>query len=464
MSSDNYKYYEVAERIRKHIKDNMLNAGSRLPGIRIFAKEYDVSKNTVIKALEYLSDLKLVELKEKHGAYVTWQAWIGEANDDFWYRFSAYDSYTDTNLNLMKHVNSVSSDKISTGTAMFSEEFNADTYLSYAVKDLYRRIIDEKLANRLAEVPKVKEAICRHLMTKGIVAEPENILLTNGVRHGVAISLMTLLSKNATLITEKPTGVDGAHYASMAGARHLPVEMDNEGIDVSKIKQIRHRNRAVLLTSTIHQYPTGIDMSKRRKLELLDTCKELQIPIIEMDFFSDCIHGELLRAIDENTVIYCGTIRHTFSLGLNVGWVVVPKCMMAKFTTMLIKNHMYRDTITHTILESLLSNGYYYSFLRHSASLVKDRVELTNTLLKEHLHPYVTWEEKNSKILYWLNFNDIDVKSLFEKLPNIISAQGSIFDSDYKNYLSFCPMSLKEDELQYFVHSISSKIREVSLS
>ena len=79
------------------------------------------------------------------------------------------------------------------------------------------------------------------------------------------------------------------------------------------------------------------------------------------------------------------------------------------------------------MLEALLSNGYYYSFLRNTASLFNDRVELANRLLEEYLSPYVSWERKNAQFYYWLRFDNVDTELLFDKLGEFILIEGRFF-------------------------------------
>lgn len=63
-------YEEVAEKIKQYIKDNRMEKGSKLPSERKLAEVFGTSRNVIREALKLLVEKKVIEVREKSGAYV----------------------------------------------------------------------------------------------------------------------------------------------------------------------------------------------------------------------------------------------------------------------------------------------------------------------------------------------------------------------------------------------------------
>lgn len=63
-------YEEVAEKIKQYIKDNRMEKGSKLPSERKLAEIFGTSRNVIREALKLLVEKKVIEVREKSGAYV----------------------------------------------------------------------------------------------------------------------------------------------------------------------------------------------------------------------------------------------------------------------------------------------------------------------------------------------------------------------------------------------------------
>jgi GntR family transcriptional regulator of bglA len=64
------KYELVAQYIQQFIKDNSFQAGDKLPNVETFKNKYEVSKSTVIKALEELEKNGIIFQTQGSGIYV----------------------------------------------------------------------------------------------------------------------------------------------------------------------------------------------------------------------------------------------------------------------------------------------------------------------------------------------------------------------------------------------------------
>ncbi len=66
----NNKYYDIYLQLKQNILDNIYTEGELLPSENALAKEFDVSRETIRKALEYLSQDGLIQKKQGKGSIV----------------------------------------------------------------------------------------------------------------------------------------------------------------------------------------------------------------------------------------------------------------------------------------------------------------------------------------------------------------------------------------------------------
>lgn len=63
-------YCEVKTKIKQYVLQNDLKAGDKLPSERMLAESFNVGRNIVREALKLLSEERVIEIRERAGAYV----------------------------------------------------------------------------------------------------------------------------------------------------------------------------------------------------------------------------------------------------------------------------------------------------------------------------------------------------------------------------------------------------------
>jgi hypothetical protein len=123
---------------------------------------------------------------------------------------------------------------------------------------------------------------------------------------------------------EEP-GYPGARRALLrAGARLVPVRVDEQGLDVEA--GARQANDARLaVVSPSHQFPLGVPMSLARRLALLKWARSARAWVIEDDYDSEFRYGArpipCLHGLDvDGRVIYVGSFSKTLFPALRLGF------------------------------------------------------------------------------------------------------------------------------------------------
>src|SRR6202522_544832 len=182
-----------------------------------------------------------------------------------------------------------------------------------------------------------REAIAEYLGTvRAVRCDASQILVTTGSQLGLQLSAQVLLDPDDPVWIEEP-GYHGARHALMtAGAKLIPVPVDQEGLNIAEGIRRAPKARAVYITPS-HQYPLGWTMSATRRMMLLNWATRSGAWIIEDDYDSKYRFGgrpiASLQGLDTDArVIYIGTFNKVVFPSWRGGYVVTRKDLAPSFS------------------------------------------------------------------------------------------------------------------------------------
>jgi GntR family transcriptional regulator/MocR family aminotransferase len=186
-----------------------------------------------------------------------------------------------------------------------------------------------------------------------------------------------LLNENEELGVEDP-GYLGARLAfAAAGARVVPVAVDQEGMSVEELMRSAPQARAVYITPS-HQYPLGMVMSAGRRMRLLNWAASSGAWIIEDDYDSEYRFGSYpigsLQGMDGDArVIYVGTFSKVMFPALRLGYVVAPPDLVSAFAGALDAAGIFSSPLYQTVLTDFIQEGHLARHIRRMRMLYMER-------------------------------------------------------------------------------------------
>src|SRR5262249_48441952 len=173
----------------------------------------------------------------------------------------------------------------------------------------------------------LREALADHLgLTRGVVADPERIIVVSGAAQGVDLLARVLAGTHARRVAVEDPSLDSQpQRLRLSGLEAVGQPVDGDGLVVDGIDA-----DAVLVTPA-HQFPTGAVLSGVRRRELLGWARSRGALVIEDDYDAEFRYDRepvrALQGLDPGCVVYLGTASKTLAPALRLAWLVLPHCL-----------------------------------------------------------------------------------------------------------------------------------------
>jgi GntR family transcriptional regulator/MocR family aminotransferase len=361
------------EQLRSAILDGRLKAGTRLPSSRDFAAHYKLSRGTVVSAFEQLHSEGFLSTRVGSGT------WVNELPE-----------YAHRSKKLLPAVVCLPSPLSGLSFPNPAPPFRShEPALSEFPTDIWARLssrcIRRASTSLLAQRdprghPALRKALAQYLGTsRGVNCDADQIVIVSGVQQALDILARVLLKSGDSVWMEDP-GYFGAVTAfHNAGARIVPVPIDEQGISVDVGKRHTPRAKGVYVTPA-HQFPLGVMMSLERRLEVLSWALKAGAFVIEDDYDGEYrLEGypvSVLQHFDKNeSVILVGSFNKLLFPSLRVGYMVLPKRLIDTVLAFRFGIDLNAVGLEQSILADFIEGGHMGRHMRRMRELYADRLQ-----------------------------------------------------------------------------------------
>ena len=252
---------------------------------------------------------------------------------------------------------------------------------------------------------------------RAVRCDPEQIVIVSGAQQAIDLSLRVLLDPGEAVWVEDP-GYLGARAALNAvGATIIPVPVDRSGLMVSEGLAAAPKARAAYITPS-HQYPTGVVMSMRRRLDILAWARDHDAWIIEDDYDSEFRYVgrplASLQGIDSDArVIYVGTLSKMLFPGIRIGFAVVPHDLLDVFRGAKFVTDRQPPTLLQAMTTDFMRQGFLNAHIRRVRQRYREARDVVVEAIKKHMGDLVDVEIPECgiqlAIFFKKNISDVDV-------------------------------------------------------
>lgn len=171
----------------------------------------------------------------------------------------------------------------------------------------------------------------------------------------------------------------GMHYPV------TPISVDSNGINIDELYT---SSANIVYVTPSHQYPLGIVMPIKRRLELLNWANAaVEHYIIEDDHDSEFRYKgkpiPSLQGIDtSNKVIYLGTFSRAIAPAIRIGYMVLPELLLKIYTKHLYYYSSTVSRVDQNIMTHFITGGYFERHLNKMRKIYKNKHDLLIQNLK----------------------------------------------------------------------------------
>ncbi|MCW0215787.1 MAG: PLP-dependent aminotransferase family protein [Pseudonocardia sp.] len=304
----------LTERVRLLVLDGRLPLDTRVPAERELATALDVSRTTVAAAYDTLRAAGFLHSRRGAGSWTRIPSGPPGGADTP----TPFSPVTDESL------------------------FDLATAAMPSPSDVLRRAaagaltdLDAHLGGHgytLTGLPVLRAAIARRFTDRGLPTAPEQILVTSGAQHAIALLLALFTGPGERVVVEHPTYPNALDAIRGRGCRPVPVALGPDPGRAWDLDQLTAtvRDTAPALAYLIPEFqnPTGAVMGTDARAGVVDLARRTRTPLIVDETLAElpldveaalpvAAHG----AQDGSSVITVGSASKVFWGGLRIGWI-----------------------------------------------------------------------------------------------------------------------------------------------
>ncbi|GAB3800595.1 PLP-dependent aminotransferase family protein [Humibacter antri] len=355
--------------LRDATTDGRLKPGARLPATRVLSAELGLSRGTVAEAYRRLAEEGVLDANRGAGTVVasSTSAPAKRQRDDARDRTGVLD--------------------ISAGLPDLSA-FPRAAWLRAE-----REVLDTAGARELGYSPpqgpiELREALAEWLgRSRGVVASPDDVIVTSAVSGALALLCQTLLEHGATTCAMEDPGSSGTRRLLdywMRGT--IPIPVDDDGIDVAAL---RASDAPAVVVTPAHEYPTGVVLASARRRALVDWANDTGGLVIEDDYDAEHRYDRkpvlAVQAMAPHRVAYIASLSKTLAPALRLGWLVPPRALRDELVERRWASDLGSPVIPQLVLAHLLRSGTLERQLRMLRTRHRQRRDAAVDAIHRHL-------------------------------------------------------------------------------
>lgn len=392
------------DRIVQHVSGLLAagayKSGERLPSVRQAAREHGVSKNTMAEAYDRLVARGLLEARAGSGYYVA-QFQIDRPAPPAPHVAAAVDVVSLLREQLDQHYEVRPGDGRPPASWMEGAELKR-YFSSFRTAD--PAAVDFGYGSSWGYAP-LRERLRVLLLERSITAQPDGLLLTHGVNHGLDLIIRHLIEPGDTVFVDDPGYYPLFAKLTLAKAQIIGIRRSHDGPDLEDLaaKLALHRPK-VFFTQSLAHNPTGSTLSPAVSFGLMQLAERWGFLLVENDALADILPATLprLASLDQlNRVLYVGTFSKTLSASLRCGFVAGHPSIVGALGNLKMLTTVATSDYVERFVFHLIQGGQYLRHLRKLKSRVEEahktslaRLEALGLTVRKSVSPgFYLWVE-----------------------------------------------------------------------
>ncbi len=397
---------QIGAQVRRAILEGRLKPGTRLPSSRLLAQDLDCARGTVVLALDQL-------VAEGYVVGQPGSAMAVAANlpDEMLYapRTPALRASASTNeppiarptvsrraRALLAASPPVATDALPLAFPTSQPDREAFPFALWAklLEREWRRPSREAAAAHPFGHAGLRAAVAAYLgVARGFACEAREVVITTGIRHGLALFAEVALDAGDAAWIEEPGFVGVREALAAASVRAVPVRIDAAGFPPEVAEAAAPARLAVVAPA--HHFPLGAVLGLERRLKLLSWAERHKGWIAEDDFDGEYRYSGRplapLRALDRSgRVAYFSSFSKLLFPALRLSFLVLPASLVEVTERLMDRISVRAPLMAQGALARFISEGHLAAHLRRTRLLYAGRRAALLAAAERHLGGLLT--------------------------------------------------------------------------
>jgi 2-aminoadipate transaminase len=235
--------------------------------------------------------------------------------------------------------------------------------------------------------------------------DPAQVLITTGSQQGLDLVAKVLVDQGSRVLVETPTYLGALQAFAAMEPEVVGVAGDAEGVDLSDLARQRAGARFLYVLPNF-QNPTGRTMSEARRQALVQTARELGLPLVEDNPYGDLWFDRAppapLTARHPEGAIYLGSFSKVLAPGLRLGYLVAPGAIAPKLLHAKQAADLHSPSLNQRLVAEVLRDGFLERHVPTIRSLYKGQRDLMlEALAREMRGLDVSWNAPDGGMFLW---------------------------------------------------------------
>jgi GntR family transcriptional regulator/MocR family aminotransferase len=381
--------------LRGEILVGRLRPGTRLPATRDLARQYALSRGTIVNAFEQLASEGYVESTMGSGTHVSTVLPddLLQVTRDASPEPPARPKRHWRVSNYGQRVNPFPGIEVRPSRAFRAnlpavDLFPTAVWARTIVRRLRHASTDLLLACEPTGFQPLRDILAQYLsVSRGVKCAPGQVVIVSGVQEALDLVARLFLDPGDRVCMEDPGYPGAATVFEAVGAKVSTAPLDDEGITLSD-RSLRG-TRLVYVTPG-HQFPLGMTMSLSRRLQLLDWARRAGALIFEDDYDSEYRYSgrpvPALQGLDHiGLVFFAGSFSKVLFPSLRLGYLVVPSDLVDCFAAAKSVTNRHAPLIEQAVLRDFIAGGHFGRHLRRMREVYAERLTALLADARRHL-------------------------------------------------------------------------------
>ena len=265
----------------------------------------------------------------------------------------------------------------------------------------------------------LREWIANSLSTDTCKIAPEQVLMTSGSQQALDLLGKVLIDEGSRVLVETPSYLGALQAFSVYRPEFKSVATDDHGLVPSSIEAVAEGAR-MLYALPNFQNPTGRSLSIERRIELVETCARLGIPLIEDDPYGSLSYkGEpypKMLNMNPDGVIYMGSFSKVLTPGIRLGYVVAPLPLVRRLELAKQAADLHTAQLTQMVVYEVIKDGFLDTHIPSIRTLYANQCQVMLDAMAEHFPAGVEWTRPEGGMFIWVTLpKHIDAMALLDQ-------------------------------------------------